>query len=89
MVPIADYHIFKVVQSLFLPFPAPYMLPTRKFFENQKAKLIAGIEKMGRLRIMTCAHDYAPQFFFEYLGIAPLAIWAHGITDIWIFLVPI
>ncbi len=53
------------------------MLPAGNFLQDQKAKLIAGVEKVTGLRIMRRSDDVAVQAMAENRGVLPLNAGGH------------
>jgi hypothetical protein len=72
MVPVAANHAAYVVDGDVLPGLVADVLPAGNLFEHQQADLVAGIEKMARLRIVRGAHDVAVQILAQDVGIAAL-----------------
>ena len=81
VVPVATNHAPNVVNCDVLPRLIPDMLPSGNLFEHKKTKLIAGIEKMSRLRIVRRSHDIALEIVTQNLRIATLHPSRHRLAD--------
>ena len=79
MVPVAADHAADVINGYVLPGLATDVLPAGDLLEHKQADLVAGIEKMARLRIVRGAHDVAVQFVPQDVSIATLHTRRHGL----------
>ena len=72
-----------VIDGDILPGEIADVLPAGNFFEHQQPDLVAGIEKVARLRIMRRAHDVAVEILAQNDGVATLNACRHGLSNPW------
>src|SRR5580698_837043 len=80
MIPIAANHAENIVYRNILPRSVADVLPARYFFQDEKAKFVACIQEMPRLRIVRSAHHVAFEIVTKDLRIAPLHASRHGLA---------
>ena len=81
MIPVATNHAADVIDGNVLPVFVANVLPAGDFFQNQQADLVAGIEKVTRLRIMRRANDVAFELVAQDLGVSALRPARHCLTN--------
>ena len=81
MVPVAANHAAHVVDGDQLPRLVADVLPAGNFLQHQQSDLVAGIEKVARLRIVRGAHDIALELVAQNLRVAALRAAGHGLAD--------
>ena len=81
MIPVAANHARDVINRNVLPGLIADVLPAGNLFENEQSHLVAGVEKMARLRIVRCAHDVAVQLVAQDVGVATLRATRHRLAN--------
>ena len=81
MVPVATHHATHVVDRDILPGLVADVLPAGDFLKHEQADLVAGIEKVTRLRIVRCAHDIAVELLAQDLRITTLHPTRHRLAN--------
>jgi hypothetical protein len=81
MIPVPPHHPAHVVDGDQLPRLIPNVLPAGNLLEHQQPDLVAGVQKMPRLRIVRGAHDVAPQVLPQNLCVLPLRATRHGLPN--------
>src|SRR5580700_6886970 len=81
VIPVATNHASNVVDGNVLPCLVADMLPSGDLFKHKKAKLIACIEEMSRLRVVRRSYNIALETVAQNLRIATLHPSRHRLTD--------
>jgi len=89
MIPIAPDHLADIAHRDVLPLQIPDVLPAGDLFKNQQSKLIARVQKIGRLRIVRSADYIAMQLVLQDPRIAALDAGRHGASNVRKGLVPV
>ena len=82
VVPVAPDHAGDIIHGRILPRLIADVLPPRNLFEHQQARLVAGVQKGGRLRVVRGAHNVALQFLAQHQGVARLHPRRHGAAGV-------
>src|SRR5205085_1780840 len=89
MIPVAADHRLDVLDGEVFPRLVADVLPARYLLEDEQPQLVAGIEKMRRLRIVRRADEVALEFVLENQSIAALPACGHRLAHEGIGLMPV
>src|SRR5215471_1815400 len=81
MIPVATNHALDIVHRQILPARIADVLPTGNLFQYQQSIFIAGVKKVGRLRIMRRANDIAVEIPAQNPGVAALDSGRHCLAN--------
>ena len=89
MIPVLQDHFFCIDDSLFFPFLAADVLPSRDLGKYKQTEFVTGIQEGMALRIMGCSDGIYMKLFLQDPGVLFLKRIRNGITDIGIALMAV